>query len=199
MRILLLIILIICVTGGFFLTLNRISALEGSVERALVAFRLGAVSTSSNIPVADDVPDELPVATLDDEGTIPTAIIFNTLSSPLLKPRSNIAVLVEGVSRDTEGVLTVHVKVFTGEATSYSALNVGSVFELVDLTGLNQRIDRVLGSFDSMPPKQVVTGGIVFKTSPDTDTIIMQVNTGEEIKHYEFDFKKGSYKEVVLG
>jgi len=196
---LLLILLIVCVIGGFFLTLNRISVLEGSVERALVAFRLGAASSISDSRVVNDTSDAIPAATLEDEGTIPTAIIFNTLSSPLLKPRSNVAVIVEGVSRDSAGLLTVHLKVFTSEATSYSALNVGSIFELVDLSGLNQRVDRVLGSFDSMPPKKVVTGGVLFNTSPDTDTVILQLNTGEEIRHYEFDFEKHSYKEVVLG
>jgi len=69
----------------------------------------------------------------------------------------------------------------------------------VNLEGENQKAILTEGQFDSMPPNSAVVGKLIFDGSPTTNTIILQVGYGENLKFYEFNFIKRTYKETVIG
>ena len=130
---------------------------------------------------------------------IPTAIIFDTPSSPLLQPQSTITVTVESVSKTDDGTITLAIKGFTKNATSYTAFEPGSLFELLIPEGENQKPLQVVGQFNSIPPKSVSAGKIVFKIDPSLTTPILQVGSGDATTYYELNFTKKTYKETEVG
>lgn len=130
---------------------------------------------------------------------VPTAILFQTESSPLLSPTTLLIVSVEKVTKEAEGIVTLHIKVFTNRATSYSAFDPGNFFELLSPGSSNQKPLKIRGEFASMPPQSAVEGEIIFKLQSSQTTTILQVDTGDEIKHYELNFNTRTYKEAILG
>jgi hypothetical protein len=186
--------------GGFYITFSELKVVQNEIESMRIAFQLSEVESRDAAEKKEETSKEVATPEApDSKNTISTAIIFTALSSPLLQPQANTAVIIEGVSEDSPESLTVHIKAFTNEATSYSALDAGSMFEIVDLKGLNRRARSTSGNFDSMPPKTAISGEVVFARSPEESTVILQVNTGEEVRHYEFNFEQKTYKEIVLG
>ena len=196
--------------GGFFLTLNSINSLRSDVQELGTAIELlsknpaldkAVVSENSK---SDKNSEKNPVVPTSTEATageavIPTAITFTVQSSPILQPQARVSIIIESVSKNADGKVAVAVKIFTNEAASYSALNIRDLFELVDFSTANQKSAEILGKFDSLPPKSVVKGVVNFKIEPQQSIIILQVNADNDLKHYEFDFLKKSYKETVLG
>jgi hypothetical protein len=195
--------LVVIIVVGFYMVLGDINDIQVEVERLGLLLRLDdeqsgldrEVVSEGNVTVVDDeaiLPSE--------EGiTIPTAIIFSTRSDVRLLPQANISIVVEGVSLNTEDEMTVHLKAFTNEANSYSAVDAGRMFEIVNLGGANVRPLSIAGKFDSMPPKSVIRGGVLFDVSSPRERVILQVNTGRDVVHYEFDFVRKNYREAVLG
>lgn len=131
---------------------------------------------------------------------INTAITFTTLSSPTLQPQTLVNVAVERVIRSEDGTMTAELRIFTGEATAYSALDVNNYFAFVDLErGEFQLPSEVKGSFGSMPPRSATTGQVIFRGIPKKNKIIIQIGPSDNPKFYEFDFSKGAYKETLIG
>ena len=192
----LLLILLVVAVGGFFMVLNSIATLEGRIEN--IELGLDLQPAGEVITEGKEDPDG---KASPEEGlvTIPTAIIFETQSGVRLQPQKNLPVIVEGVSKSAEGDVVVSLKVFTSEASSYSALEAENLFELLDLTSGNRRPAEVSKIFRSMPPRSVVSGKVNFTVSPDQESIILQINTEGSASFYRFNFETKSYEETVLG
>ncbi len=204
MKYLLPFIVMLLLAGGFFMVLNQLADIRGEIQT--IQLTLGLPLNSEDMIISEGEKNENISTSTNSEGQdfagalIPTAIIFTTLSSPALQPQTNIAVIVEGVSKTEDGRVMVQFKVFTSEASSYSALLVQDVFEIVDLSsGANQRPADVKGSFASIPPKSAVSGTAEFRVSATQRSVILQVNAEGGAKFYQFDFEKRTYKETVLG
>ncbi|MAF79577.1 hypothetical protein CL629_00660 [bacterium] len=201
-RLVLFLTLIVLVVG-FFMVLNRLSDIRGEIQTIQLALDLSGNSEGQIISEGEENEPSEDGSTEPQESSvvgIPTAIIFNTMSSPTLQPQTNIAVIVENVSKSDDGEVLVRLKAFTSEASSYSALPVQDLVEIVNLSsGVNQRPADVKGSFSSIPPKSVVSGTAVFRVSLTQRSIILQINADDEIRFYQFNFNKKTYKEIVLG
>lgn len=193
--------LLILILVGFYFTLNKLNALDTAFKNLQSQNQLN--SQSNNPPSATTTPAQTnqSVPTVNNQNTtdVPTSIIFNASSSPLLTPQTNLTVTVADVAEAKDGTITVNIKVFSNEASSYSAIDISGLFQLIDLNGTNQNPLSVTGSFNSIPPQNAVTGSLTFKTDPQNKTIILQVGAGDQIKFYQFDFNNQTYKETILG
>lgn len=188
-------IILVVLAGGFFVVLNQLADIRGEIQMIQPGGVVleGGELLSTSTETQDGAEDSSGLL-------VPTAIIFTTLSSPALQPQTNIAVIVEGVSKGEDGQVLVRFKAFTSEASSYSALVVQDIFEIVDLSsGANQRPANVKGGFASIPPKSAISGTAEFRVSATQRSIILQVNAEGGAKFYQFDFEKRTYKETVLG
>ena len=105
---------------------------------------------------------------------------------------------VESAKREVDGRVTMGIKVFSGEATGYTALDPRTLFELLNLEGENIKANGMTGSFSTIPAKGAVSGTLTFQTDPARRTIILQVNL-PEAKFYEFDFDRKTYKQAEVG
>lgn len=203
---LILLILIVSLVGGFYLTIGEISSLKQSVNNLEMNLELGDTGSESGQPTV--TPGEKATSTEGDELTpvkkgdavVPTAILFYAESSPLLSPQTDIAVAVQRVVKEKEsGVIRLYLKAYTNNAESYSALDPGNLFEIVDPTGQNQKPLQVNGRFDSIPPQSFVTGEVIFKVSPDKNSVIIKISSKEGDTYYKFNFEEKSYEETALG
>lgn len=166
----------------------------GSGQPAASSSAMGAPSSSIPTPQPEPAPGN-PAAT-----SIPTAIIFQTMSSPTLLPQTSITLAVQSVSRAPDGTLTVSFKAYTNLATSYSAIDPSTLFQVIPTnTGTNQAPNGVNGSFSSMPPKSVVSGSVTFTTDPSKNSVILQMGTADTATFYTFDFAGKTYKETPIG
>jgi len=197
------------VLAGFYFIFNKLSDVRTDLNNLQLAFQMfskeskePAANPPSETP-ADNAANPPPPSQDKNQGgiTIPTAIIFDTLSSPTLQPQTKITVTVEDVTKTNDGTVTANIKVFSGEASSYSALDVRGLFTIInlELEGENQTPVEVTSQFNSIPPKSAVTGTVVFKIEAAKNIIILQVGSGDNVKFYEFNFSKKTYKETVIG
>jgi hypothetical protein len=181
--------------------LLKLNRLEKEISRNV----LSSLPSLSQREFTDIItpPEQKPPAVADTAVTIdkiPTAITFTTLSSPTLQPQTLVNIAVEQVARSEDGAVTVGLRIFTGEATAYSALDVNNYFALVDLErGEFQLPSEIKGSFGSMPPRSATTGQVIFRGIVKKSKIIIQIGPNDNPKFYEFDFTKGAYKETLIG
>lgn len=195
---------------GFYLILNEINDLQNDIKNLELALEIykkegniispeedlfGSQATSTEANGGALPPEEKKIS------VIPTAIIFETLSSPLLEPRTKITVTVESISKTEDGTLNVDIRAFTSEATTYSALEPRNFFELINLeeNGKTEKPIDIKGTFQSIPPKSAISGRVIFKVEPAKNIIILQISYDETIKYYELNFSKKTYKETILG
>lgn len=206
------IILTLFVLGGFLLVFDTIGSIRGDVKNLESSMDLlvrwksenEKVVTQPTAPTTPEIggvknPPQEPETNTVPDITIPSAIIFETKSSMALLPQINITVTVEGVAKTSDGTIIVNFKAFTSQATGYSALEPRDFFELVSLEGENQKVIKMDGQFSSIPPKSASSGAVYFKVGPTQNTIILQIGAGENLKFYEFNFLKKTYKETVIG
>jgi len=202
-----LIVLIIGVIGGFSLIFDKISNLTQETEDLKMNMRIiseDAQFTQLTIPLDKEgeatSTEEEATPIKKDDIVIPTAILFKTRSSPLLSPQTDINVAIQRLVKEKEtGIVRIYLRIYTNEAESYSALEPGNLFEIVDPGGQNQKPLNVKGRFDSIPPQSSVTGEIIFKILPDKESVIIQIESKDGANYYEFNFKNKSYKKAVLG
>jgi len=193
------------VLAGFYLVFDKMSTLKDGtsdleLQVKVLELRLQAATTTpAATPIEPTTPPAPTSTPVDTTPTIQTAIIFNATSGPALQPQTKLTVQVERVTRTADGSLTLSVKVFAGEATSYSAFDPKEVFEIMNLEGDDTKASLVTGQFASMPAKGAVGGTVVFSTDPARSTIILQVGTGDTLKFYELDFTRKVYRETVVG
>lgn len=192
--------------AGFFVLLNKSAELQGTIKDLELQIKL---SEKENVPISvpvsvsnpSTVPSIVPTTSspVSRGISIPSAILFTVSSSPLLAPQAELTVTIESANLSADGVLIFSLKVFTENARSYSALDVKTLVELVELTGDNQKPTTISGTFTSMPPKSSVSGSVEFHIPPTKETVILQINAGGDMKFYEFNFKSKNYRETVLG
>lgn len=195
------------VLAGFYLVFDKMSALKDGtsdleLQLKVLELRLQAATTTPPAGTPEPTAPLPPAPTstpADTTPTIQTAIIFNATSGPALQPQTKLTIQVEHVTRATDGTLTLSVKVFTGEATSYSAFDPKEVFEIMSLEGENTKASLVTGQFASMPAKGATSGTVVFPTDPSRSTIILQIGQGDALKFYELDFTRKVYRETIVG
>lgn len=193
------------VLAGFYFVFAQLSDLRTEVKNVELQLSIntqgnqpspgGAVATTTTQTPPQPVPSGNAIV-------IPTAIIFDAQSSPALLPQATLAVTVENVTKQTDGTVEVNVKVFSSNASGYTALNPSDLFQVVSLEGDmqgNQLPTTTEGGFNSIPPKSVISGKITFKISPTQPTFILQTGSGDSIKYYEFNFSSKTYKEAALG
>lgn len=203
------------VIGGFYFVFDRIANLRSDFKNLELSFQLatkdsnevenatndkkiGTKDTSESVKKIEPIKTEQ----LNNELkgiTIPTAIIFEAQSSPLLQPQTKMTVTVDNITKGDDGIITLNLKVFSSEATSYSAFEARDFFEVVRLDADNQKPLKAEGQFNSIPPKSAIYGTVIFKIDTGVKTMILQVGSGTNLKFYEFDFEKKSYKETVIG
>ncbi len=195
---------IFALIGGFYLTLSQVSDLQQIVrnlemDMGLLSEKEGFQSTVTPGKEATSTKEE---TTKPEEGDtiIPTAILFEVQSSPLLSPQTKITVAMEKMVKEKEtGIIRIYLKAYTNKADSYSALEPANFFEILNPSGQNQKPLKVRGQFDSIPPQSSVTGEVIFKITPEEESIILQIESDEDKKYYEFDFEEKSYEEATMG
>ncbi len=202
-----LIIVVLGVMAGFYVVFDKIATLSTTVSNMALTLELSknvqspaqtapAPTSSQSTATAQS---SVPQPTVSLGINIPTAIIFDAQSSSALLPQATTTIEVENVAKNEDGSLAIDVKAFTSNASSYTAIEMKDLFAVVDLNGENMVPADIRGSFQSMPPKSSVTGRIIFNPAANRNTIILQVGAGDNIKYYEFDFTKKSYKETIIG
>lgn len=203
------IILTLFVLGGFLLVFDTIGSLRGDMKNLESSVDLvmkwkseneGVVTqpTTPTTPETENTPQE-PVVDKTPSILVPSAIIFEAKSSAALLPQVNVTITIEGVEKNSDGAVAINFKAFTNQASGYSALEPRDFLEIVSLEGENQKVIKVDGQFGSIPPKSASSGAAYFRVAPTQNTIILQIGTGENLKFYEFNFLKKTYKETVIG
>ncbi len=196
---LILLILIIALLGGFYITLNEISKIEDSVNNLRTNIDLEN-NDQVIAPNSTSTESESLTPVKESDVVIPTAIIFQKKSSPLLSPQTDLTITIEKLVKEKgSGIVRAYIKAFTNKADSYSALEAGNLFEIINPSGQNQKPLKVTGNFDSIPPRSSVRGEVVFKISEEKSEIILSVESNQGKIYYQFNFKDQSYKEAVLG
>ena len=206
------VIFVLLVMGGFYFVFNQMANLRSDFKNLELSFQLATKDKQLSTDTSESNKSELGgknetqkseptiLKITDNQGIlIPTAIIFEAQSSPLLQPQTKMIVTVESAAKKDDGTVTLNLKVFSSEATSYSAFEARDFFEMVRLDTDNQKPLKAEGNFNSIPPKSAVYGTVIFKMEPAEQKIILQMGAGADLKFYEFDFEKKSYKETVIG
>ncbi len=192
---------LVIVLIGFYFVISEVSDLRNDLKNLELTLE---ISKKEGGVIGEATSTETNDALSPQGGrilVIPTAIIFDTISSPLLEPQTKITVTVESISKTENGTVSIDIRAFTSEAAAYSALQPQNFFELIDLEAGGKTIKPVKteGAFSSIPPKSAISGRISFKIDPVKNSIILQINYEDTIKYYELNFTKKTYKETVLG
>jgi len=189
--------------GGFLFILNKIGMLSTDIQNLKLQLD---ISKSQVVPepasTSTPVGESATSTSQNNEGVsvkIPTAILFETDSSPVLSPQTTLSITVQDALRNIDGTFTVDIKVFTSNASGYSAINPKDIFQVISFEGGNIEAEEVHGQFDSMPPKSATIGSLVFKTDPQNTNIILQVGKASQATFYEFNFAKKTYRETTVG
>ncbi len=199
------IILAIFMVGGFVLLSIELSNLKNTVGdlQQLTGTRPATgvpAAPSSTLPTSEPISTPPPVSNPTPAAvTIPTAIIFETQSSPALQPQTALTVAVNEVARTADGSVSVSFKVYTNQATGYSAFEPKNAFALIDMGGGSQNPIEAHGTFSPIPQKSMSEGYVTFSADPTRSTIILQVGNGDNPTFYEFNFTQKTYKETAIG
>lgn len=195
------------VLSGFYLMLDKIGSLRTDLKNLELTFGLlekqFTETKNASLPEekapSDNPQPPAPEPPKSEDVSINTTILFIASSSPALQPQTKITVMVEKVSKSKDGTVKLNFRALTNEATAYSAFEPRYLFEIVNLTGENLKPLDVTGKFDSIPPNTSSPGEITFKIEPSQNTLILQIGSSENIKFYEFNFSRKTYKETAVG
>lgn len=193
-------LLLFTLIGGFYIVLSNVQDVKTEVAALKSQMQRITESTATTTTVGNTTSTNENSDIEDVSGTeIPTSILFNTQSSPLLSPQTELTVAVEKFVKSEDGTLTLYIKVFSDKAESYSALKPDNLFEIVNIGGTNQKPLETTGAFDSIPPQDSVRGTVTFSTNPDNQEVILRIQTEDNVMHYRFNFENQNYEEAVLG
>lgn len=195
-------VLVLIVGGGTFVVYDRLNDLKTEIE----ILKLSAKPAEQNLEISEEpknstsTPEEISNQNSDSSTIkIPTAILLPIPSDPSLKPITLLNLTIPEISKNIDGVLALQLKVFTDQASGYTALNPKDIFSVVNLKGEDTQAYEVKGQFNSMPAKSSTSGSLLFQTNPSKSSLILKIKIGEETKFYELDFKNKTYKETVIG
>ncbi len=197
------------VLGGFYFVFDKLSGLSAAVKNVELNYQLASKGNASAIPAPsatsttdngqNNPVNQIPEAPGTSDIVVKTGIIFSVSSSPALKPQSPITITIDNVTKKSDGTILVTLKAFTSQAGSYSAVDPASFLKYVSLDSENQSPTNVSPVFNSMPPKSVVTGSVIFRVDPGKSAIILQTGQGDNPNFYEINFGTGTYKETTIG
>lgn len=200
-----LIIVILVVAGGFFVAFDKIASLSSELNAA----KLKIETLEKNEGYRVEVPPETtptptsttplpPAPTSSVSRTIPTAIIFQASSSEALPPQVPLTVTIESAKREDPNAVVFQLKVYNGEGKGYAALDPRTLLELLNFEGDNVKATMMSGSFSAIPAKGAVTGTVTIPADPARSSVILQINL-PELKFYEFDFERQTYRQAEVG
>jgi hypothetical protein len=199
------IVLAFLTAAGFYFLLEKFSTLREDFKNLEFSFELykkenaaTPISQTANPPVNETVKTPEPS---QESIVIPTAILFETNSSTTSETQIKFNVSVESVTKATNGMIEVALKVFNGNDQTYGRLDPVPLFEIIDLQNpsASQEPYKIEGSYDAIPPKSAILGKIFLKISAFQNTMILRIGEVETASFYEFDFQKKSYKEISVG
>jgi len=207
-----LVIFALLVLVGFYFIFDKMSSLKSDINSLELSVKLlskeknqSSETSPITAPPVQNLPQN-PTSTNPPETSpesqtisIPTAIIFTADSSPTLQPQTKLTIVIDNVEKTKDGTVAVNLKIYSNETTSYSALDPKGLFTIINLTGENRSALFTQGQFNSIPPKSITGGNVIFKIEPTQNSIILQVGAGENAKYYEFNFQTKTYKEAVIG
>ncbi len=194
-----LIVLTIIVLGGFYLIFNQLNSIQQVVLNSPGSGQNQSQTIATSTPISTP-SNQTPTSSAPTGGvSIPANILFTIESSPALQPQTNVTVTVNSVTESPDGTITVNLKAFTSQASSYSSLNPADFLQIVDLSGNNETVLSTTGNWNSMPPQGGTTGTATFKVDPGATSIILQVGAPSTANYYKFDFSTQSYQQTVLG
>ncbi len=190
------------ILSGFYFVFDKIANLKTDLRNLELSLEL---KEKNNSPPQDvtEPKDINPTSTNpesnNNEIVIPTAIVFETQSDPILQPQTRITINVENVTKTNNGTVKVNIKILPNETDTYSSLDIKSFFQLVNLNDSNQLTEKIDGNFNAIPPKTSMKGALNFKINSAQNKIILQIGKDTAIKFYEFDFDKKTYSEILIG
>lgn len=203
-------LIFVFVVVGFFFTFDSIGTLRTDVRNVEMALELANKERQAT-------PVEQPIKRVDQESknttsseeqatevftniaTVPTAILMDVQSSPILLPQTNLTLSVESINKNSNNTISINFKIYTSKATGNSSIDPAKIFSIVALDSDNIESFKTNGQFSSIPPKSVISGSVLFRISQAQNTIILQVGYGENTKFYEVNFSEKSYKETFIG
>lgn len=190
-------------------SLREIRQTLNNLNTELQGLRSLMVALDSTEPITEEKPAAEKSSPATDAANspalkttdIPTSIIFPAVSSPLLQPQNTLTITLEKISfAATENIVALHLKIFTSETDSFSALEPTPLFALFDkTTGELKSPTGATGPFSSLPPRSAVAGQILFAAPAGQNIFIFKIGAGDQTKFYEFDFEKKTYKETTVG
>lgn len=195
--------MIIALAAGVYFITGEINELATSMKNlemqmALITKEKTETPTPSEGEEVNEENEETENPSGEPVNKIPTSIIFSVKSSSALMPRTDLLVAINEVRKLEDGRIALEIRIYSWQANSYSALDT-SIFELVSLTGGNQKPISVTGQFNSIPPKSSITGNIFFRPLENESKIIIQIRADDDLFFYEFDLERGSYEETSIG
>ncbi len=193
------IILTIIVIVGFYVLFNQLSALQQVVLNSSPAATSTPVSGSAPTSTATSTGPTPTQPPQTGGVSVPANILFTVQSSPVLQPQTNVTITIQSVTEAPDGTVTVSMKAYTPNASSYSAVNPADFLQIVDLSGNNETVVSTTGNWNSLPPQGGMTGTAVFKVDPSATSVIIQVGAPSSANYYKFDFTTQSYQQTVLG
>ncbi len=203
----LLVVLLLVFIGGFYLIFQKISNMENVLgenasqngSSSTTTLPLAGTSTVLNEPSSSVTGTEPATSSPSSPLTVNSSILFNATSSSDLSPQTNLTILINKMSESPDGNIAVSVKVFTDSASSYSAVDIGSLIQIFSSSGSNIEANNIVGAFKAMPPQGSVDGILNFSVTPGTQSVVFQVGSQDNPSFYEFDFPSGTYKQVTVG
>lgn len=202
MNIFLSILVILVLAAGVFFITDRIDEIATTIKNLELKIDLVTKTQKPSEPLEEknseevEEEDQIPEEPITE---IPTSIIFSSESSPVLVPQTELLITIENARKLEENIIVLNIKAYSWKAESYSSLDPSTVFELVNLTGTNQKPISTSGQFNSIPPKNSINGTITFRLNEGENKAIIQIRTIEDLFFFEFDFERGGYQETVVG
>lgn len=199
----LLVVLILVMLGGFYFLTAKISTLQTALQN-----QSGSPVNQNTAPNQMPTPTSSVPTSAGATSTTPSAksgislssnILFTASSSADLQPQTNLTILINKISKLSDGTIAVAVKVFTDSATSYSAVDMSNLIQVFNVGGSNGVSNNIVGAFKAMPPQGAVDGVVNFPSDPSTQSVILQVGSPDSPSFYEFDFDTNSYKQITVG
>ena len=188
-------VILLCVAFGFAYLYQQTKSLELQINNIELSKQYkNEATTTPDIKVSDNNQSKEDVE--DTSTNIPSAIIFETKSSPTLSPQAPIVVTIESITPKTD-ILDINIKAFTSKASSYTALEMPSLVTILQGDGAIIKSKSTSTMWKSMPPKSFVTGTLSFPKQKDQKTIMVRIDNGTGITFYSFDLEKRTYKEVT--
>lgn len=202
------VILTLFVLGGFFLVFDSIGTVRNDMKNLQLSIEMNSKkdnviiqqsTTTANESENKEQNTQEETQIKNEDVSISTAILFDTNSSPALQPQTKITIAVESVTKSSNETVTLFVKAYTSQATAYSALELNNIFQIITKEGENLKPAQINGQFESIPPKGMLSGSVVFNAKQQGDVLIFQMGSGDNAKFFEFNFLKKTYKETIVG